>query len=227
VPSTPRGWVSGRGSGSPSFRTRRPRPRSEVGAERRGLFPRLRDMALPAGSDRPRAGVSRHCGARVCADDPLGRDAARDPGLDPDRRGVGRLAGLAPARTRAAISRGGPAWLSAALFPNPTSRNGDRRWIANTLREEWNRAAEPLGTKVRMYEETKHSSASRWHSSGMPLDRVRRMLRHRDARSTERYAKLADSALVEAFGRHRSRPAAGLPRARCAHGVLMSQNRAR
>ena len=129
---------------------------------------------------------------------------------------------------REAIARGGPAWaLSAALFPNPTSRNGDRRWIANTLREEWNRAAEPLGARVRMYEGTKHSSASRWHSSGMPLDLVRRMLRHRDARSTERYAELADSALVEAFGRHRSPPASDLQRARCAHGVLMSQHRAR
>jgi cytochrome c-type biogenesis protein CcmH/NrfG len=36
-------------------------------------------------------------------------------------------------------------------------------------------------------------------------------------------AKLADSALVEAFGRHRSGAVAGLPRARCAHGVLTSQ----
>jgi hypothetical protein len=52
----------------------------------------------------------------------------------------------------------------------------------------------------RMHEGTKHSSASRWHSSGMPLELVRRMLRHRDTRSTERYAKLADPALVEAFG---------------------------
>ena len=52
-----------------------------------------------------------------------------------------------------------------------------------------------------------NSSASRWHPSGMPLDLVRRMLRHRDAR---RYAKLADSALVEAFGATPSR-ADGVP----------------
>lgn len=102
---------------------------------------------------------------------------------------------------REALRLGGPPWAaSTALFPNPTSRNPERRWIANALRQEWNRAARAVGVKVRMYEGTKHSSASRWHSAGMPLELVRRMLRHRDVRSTERYAKLADSALVEAFG---------------------------
>ena len=39
----------------------------------------------------------------------------------------------------------------------------------------------------------------------MPLELVRRMLRHRDARSTERNAKIADSALVETFGAHQMR----------------------
>jgi integrase len=126
---------------------------------------------------------------------------------------------------REAVSRGGPAWaLSPALFPNPTSRNPERRWIANALRLEWNRAARSVGVKVRMYEGTKHSSASRWHSSGMPLELVRRMLRHRDARSTERYAKLSDWALVEAFGAHHERDRTRQQRGR-AHGVLMSPNR--
>ena len=50
-----------------------------------------------------------------------------------------------------------------------------------------------------MYEGTKHSSATSWRTSGMSLELVQRMLRHRDSRSTERYAKLADGALVEAF----------------------------
>ena len=54
-----------------------------------------------------------------------------------------------------------------------------------------------------MYEGTKHSSATAWRSNGMPLELGRRMLRHRDARSTERYGKLADGALVEAFRRTR------------------------
>jgi hypothetical protein len=35
----------------------------------------------------------------------------------------------------------------------------------------------------------------------MDLEMIRRMLRHRDSRSTERYVKLNDGALVEAFSR--------------------------
>ena len=101
---------------------------------------------------------------------------------------------------RQALRLGGPAaFASTTLFPNPTARNKDRRWIANALREEWNRAAKSVGVQVRMYEGTKHTSATAWRSSGMSLEMVRRMLRHRDARSTERYGKLADEALVEAF----------------------------
>ncbi|MCP5060069.1 MAG: site-specific integrase [bacterium] len=96
----------------------------------------------------------------------------------------------------------------------------ERRWIANALRLEWNRAAEAVGVKVRMYEGTKHSSASRWHSSGMPLELVRRMLRHRDVRSTERYPKLADSALVEAFGAHHARRSDRRQTRKRAQGVL-------
>ena len=82
------------------------------------------------------------------------------------------------------------------LFPNPTARNRERRWIANTLREEWNRAAEKVGVRVRMYEGTKHSSATAWLAQGSSLQMIQRMLRHADSRSTERYAKLGDLALV-------------------------------
>jgi site-specific recombinase XerD len=56
-----------------------------------------------------------------------------------------------------------------------------------------------VGVRVKLYEGTKHSSATAWRSGGMSLELVRRMLRHRDARSTELYSKLADGALVEAF----------------------------
>lgn len=56
-----------------------------------------------------------------------------------------------------------------ALFPNPTARNRDRRWIANALREEWNRAAARVGVRVRMYEGTKHSSATAWLAQGSSL----------------------------------------------------------
>jgi hypothetical protein len=53
-----------------------------------------------------------------------------------------------------------------ALFPNPTARNREKRWIANSLREEWNQAAARVGVRVRMYEGTKHSSATAWLAQG-------------------------------------------------------------
>jgi len=46
------------------------------------------------------------------------------------------------------------------------------------------------------------------------------MLRHRGARSTERYAELADSARVETFGAHQGRDRGRRRRVR-ARGVLM------
>jgi hypothetical protein len=57
----------------------------------------------------------------------------------------------------------------------------------------------------------------------MPLELVRPMLRHRDTRSTERYAKLADSALVEAFGAHQRRRREARERRPCAQGVLKGE----
>jgi site-specific recombinase XerD len=90
-------------------------------------------------------------------------------------------------------------WTSVALFPNPTSRKRDSRWIANSLREEWTRAAGVGKVEACMYEGTKHSSATHWLSAGMGPRFVQRMLGHRDARLTERYSKVMDSALVEQF----------------------------
>jgi site-specific recombinase XerC len=94
-----------------------------------------------------------------------------------------------------------PVWRSRALFPNPSARRPERRWIANALREEWNRAAAKVRVRCRMYEGTKHSSVTRWLSQGGSLEFVQRMLRHRERRSTERYAKLTDAGLLKAFAR--------------------------
>jgi site-specific recombinase XerD len=58
-----------------------------------------------------------------------------------------------------------------------------------------------MGVEVILYEGAKHASATGWRSTGMDLEMIRRMLRHRDSRSTKRYAKLADRALVEGFTR--------------------------
>jgi hypothetical protein len=81
-------------------------------------------------------------------------------------------------------------------------RGRELRWTHDALRTTWLRACAEVGVDVGLYEGTKHSSATAWRSGGMSLKHVR-MLRHRDARSTERYGKLADGALVEAFRRTR------------------------
>ena len=78
------------------------------------------------------------------------------------------------------------------LFPNPTARNREGRWIANTLREEWNAAASSVGVRVWMYEGTKHAFASDALARGGRIHNIRDFLGHTDARSAERYAKLAD-----------------------------------
>jgi site-specific recombinase XerD len=99
----------------------------------------------------------------------------------------------------AAMARGGPAWLlSMALFPNPTGRRTQHRWLSNALRLEWNRARERAGVKinVKMYEGTKHSFATDAVARGIPMEWVQKFLRHADRRSTERYARLANAGLL-------------------------------
>jgi integrase len=83
------------------------------------------------------------------------------------------------------------------LFLNPTGRSADRRWTANALREEWNRACAQVGVRVRMYEGTKHAFASDALRRNVPKEKLQKFLGHADARSTDRYAKLADGALVD------------------------------
>jgi integrase len=94
---------------------------------------------------------------------------------------------------------------SRPLFVNPTARTKGKRWIANALREEWKRAAKRPGLgDVRMYEGTKHSTATALRRAGVPLDVIQAACGHKDPRSTELYARLADSAVVEALRKRRS-----------------------
>ena len=78
------------------------------------------------------------------------------------------------------------------LFPNPTARSADRRWTSNVPREEWNRACDEVGVRVRMYEGTKHAFASHGLRRNVAKEKLQKFLGHADARSTDRYAKLAD-----------------------------------
>ena len=133
-----------------------------------------------AGSSRARNRTA-HAGGVTCASGrPMARPLARDRKLP---RQVDSLKLDSPT--------------VIALFPNPTARHPERRWIANALRDEWSQAAAKVGLRGRMYAGAKHSSARAWLAQGSSLQMIRRMLRHADSRSTERYGKLADLALVD------------------------------
>lgn len=91
----------------------------------------------------------------------------------------------------------------APLFVNPAARHDAGRWIGSALRREWNRAAAKIGVRVSMYEGTKHTTATEALRSGRRLEEIQHALGHRDRRSTERYARLADVARVEDLFRRR------------------------
>lgn len=80
---------------------------------------------------------------------------------------------------------------AAPLFVNTRGETPERRWIGKALRSEWKRAADSMGVKVRLYEGTKHSSATAARRRGVPLEAIQAALGHADARSTECYARLA------------------------------------
>jgi site-specific recombinase XerD len=62
-----------------------------------------------------------------------------------------------------------------------------------------------VGASIGLYNGTKHSTATELRRQGISLDVIQRLCGHRDARSTEVYAKLADEALVEAIRSPRMR----------------------
>jgi integrase len=101
----------------------------------------------------------------------------------------------------AAIERLWPAAKRLATDPesplvwNP--RTG-RRWTHWALRESWLRGCKAAKLPpVPLYEGTKHSAATDMLAKTGDLEAVQRYLRHRGRRSTEHYAKVLDSALVD------------------------------
>lgn len=95
------------------------------------------------------------------------------------------------------------ALVGAPLFVNPTGRRDSKRWLSNPLREEWNRAALAVGVQVRMYEGTKHTTATEALRAGRRLEDIQAALGHRDRKSTERYARLAEVTPVGDLFRRR------------------------
>jgi integrase len=73
------------------------------------------------------------------------------------------------------------------------------------LRRQWYAACEKVGVQVSLYNGTKHSTDNSLRRQSVPLDVIQRLCGHRDARSTEVYAKLADEPLVEAIRSPRMR----------------------
>ncbi len=112
------------------------------------------------------------------------------------------------------------AWLSAhlpsdarlrglPLFALPYSGRGHRPagpWTATSLRRSWLDACRSVGVSASLYEGTKHSRATDLLRLGVSERVLQALLGHRDARSTRRYARLADEALVEAIAPRKIRP---------------------
>ncbi len=76
------------------------------------------------------------------------------------------------------------------------------------MRESWLRGCEAAGLPpIPLYEGTKHSGATDMLARTKDLDAVQRYLGHRDRRSTELYAKVQDTALIEIARRSCLHPA--------------------
>ncbi|OFW99251.1 MAG: hypothetical protein A3E78_11735 [Alphaproteobacteria bacterium RIFCSPHIGHO2_12_FULL_63_12] len=88
-----------------------------------------------------------------------------------------------------------------ALFLNPYTED---RWSYWAMRDTWNAAAARAGVPgTKLYEGTKHSTASALRAKGVPLDVLQAAARHQDSRSTEIYALLGNSAVVDALRRRK------------------------
>ena len=67
------------------------------------------------------------------------------------------------------------------------------------MRRVWKAAYIATGVEISLYEGTKHSRATDLLRQGVSERVLQALLGHRDARSTRRYARLADEALVDAI----------------------------
>jgi integrase len=86
------------------------------------------------------------------------------------------------------------------LFCNPRTGDG---WSEAAMRRQWYAACREVGASVSLFNGTKHRTDTELRRQGIPLDVIQRLCGHKDARSTEVYAKLGDDALVEAIRRPR------------------------
>ncbi len=86
------------------------------------------------------------------------------------------------------------------LFMNPRATNRERRWSHRALQQVWYAACDAAcKRRFPLYEGTRHSFATALLARGVDRARVQRILGHTSPATTDRYAKLADGALVEAL----------------------------
>jgi site-specific recombinase XerD len=103
-----------------------------------------------------------------------------------------RLAQLTPAEKLKGTGR---------LFVNPHGRDHLGRWSHDGLEYVWRKACRKVGVVVGLYEGLKHATATDLLRRGESLETVQKFLGHKDARSTARYAKLADRNVSDAMRR--------------------------
>jgi integrase len=66
------------------------------------------------------------------------------------------------------------------------------------MRREWHDARERAGVPYcKLYEGARHSAATEWKRQGADDRVIQSILGHADKRSVERYARLADGAVLE------------------------------
>ena len=81
------------------------------------------------------------------------------------------------------------------LFPNPRAHNPERRWVDTTARNVLFRAMDEAGTpQFKPNEATRHAFATH-HIGRVGKDLLSPYLGHRDAKTTDRYARIDTSKL--------------------------------
>ena len=90
-----------------------------------------------------------------------------------------------------------PVALAGEPLPFVSSARTEARWSHWSLGYRWRQACKSVGIVVKLYEGTKHSWATDALARSPGSERaIQEVLGHADRKSTERYAKLQDGALI-------------------------------